>query len=61
MLAEKLGYRIKDVSVRWMDDDSRVRIISAVREDVRGFFHEVVIVAQPGAHDRSLSATRLHD
>ena len=39
VLAEKLGYRIKDVPVRWVDDDdSRVWIISAVCEDVRGFF-----------------------
>ena len=39
VLAEKLGYRIKDVPVRWVDDDdSRVRIISAAWKDVRGVF-----------------------
>ena len=39
VLAEKLGYRIKDVPVRWVDDDdSRVRIISAAWKNVRGVF-----------------------
>ena len=38
VLAEKLGYRIKDVPVWWVDDDdSWVWIISAAWEDVRGF------------------------
>jgi glycosyltransferase involved in cell wall biosynthesis len=37
VIAEKLGYRIFDVPVRWIDDlDSRVKIIPTALEDVRG-------------------------
>ena len=37
VLAEKLGYRIADVPVRWIDDDdSRVKILSTAWEDVKG-------------------------
>jgi glycosyltransferase involved in cell wall biosynthesis len=37
ILAEKMGYRIKDVPVRWVEDpDSRVKIGSTVTEDLRG-------------------------
>ena len=37
ILAEKNGYRIKEVPVRWTDDpDSRVRIISTAYHDMRG-------------------------
>ncbi len=36
-LSEKLGYRIKDVPVRWVDDeDSRVRIFKTAWEDIKG-------------------------
>lgn len=36
-LAEKRGYRIKDVPVRWVDDDdSRVKIMATAWEDIRG-------------------------
>ncbi|MDO8614316.1 MAG: glycosyltransferase family 2 protein [Dehalococcoidia bacterium] len=39
ILAEKLGYRVKDVPVRWVDDpDSRVKIWATVSEDVRGLW-----------------------
>lgn len=39
VLAEKLGYRICEVPVRWVDDpDSRVRIWSTAIDDVRGLF-----------------------
>lgn len=37
VLAERGGYRIADIPVTWKeDDDSRVRIIPAVLEDLRG-------------------------
>ncbi len=37
VLAEKQGYRIKDIPVRWVeDDDSRVRIVSTAWEDIKG-------------------------
>lgn len=37
ILAEKLGYRILDLPVRWVDDpDTRVKIVSTAWEDVKG-------------------------
>ena len=37
VLAEKQGYRIKDIPVTWIeDDDSRVKIIPTALEDIRG-------------------------
>lgn len=37
VLAEKLGYRIYDLAVRWVDDsDSRVRILNTTFEDLKG-------------------------
>lgn len=37
VLAEKLGYRIFDLPVRWVDDpDSRVRILSTAIGDIKG-------------------------
>jgi glycosyltransferase involved in cell wall biosynthesis len=39
VLAEKQGYRIKDVPVEWLeDDDSRVKIIQTGWEDIKGIF-----------------------
>ena len=39
VLAEKRGYRIKDLAVRWIeDDDSRVKIIQTAWEDIKGVF-----------------------
>jgi len=39
ILAEKLGYRIKDVPVSWVEDlDTRVHIGSTVAEDLRGLW-----------------------
>ncbi len=36
-VSEKRGYRIKDVPVRWVDDDdSRVKILATALEDIRG-------------------------
>ena len=37
VLAEHMGYRIKDIPVRWIeDDDSRVKIIETAWEDLQG-------------------------
>ncbi|HUF53640.1 MAG TPA: dolichyl-phosphate beta-glucosyltransferase [Dehalococcoidia bacterium] len=37
ILAEKMGYRIKDVPVRWIEDtDTRVKIGGTIMEDVKG-------------------------
>ena len=37
VLAEKLGYRICDLPVRWTDDpDSRVKIIPTALDDIKG-------------------------
>jgi glycosyltransferase involved in cell wall biosynthesis len=39
VLAEKQGYRIKDIPVLWIeDDDSRVKIIKTAWEDIKGVF-----------------------
>lgn len=39
VLAEKRGYRIKDLPVQWIeDDDSRVKIVSTAWEDIKGVF-----------------------
>jgi glycosyltransferase involved in cell wall biosynthesis len=37
LLAEKGGYRIKEVPVRWVEDpDTRVRVVKTMMEDLRG-------------------------
>ncbi|MBF8266661.1 MAG: Glycosyl transferase [Dehalococcoidia bacterium] len=37
ILAEKAGYRIKDVPVEWVDDpDSRVKVLKTATEDLKG-------------------------
>ncbi len=37
VLAEKRGYRLKDLAVEWIeDDDSRVKIVSTAWEDLKG-------------------------
>jgi glycosyltransferase involved in cell wall biosynthesis len=39
VLAEKQSYRIKDLPVRWdEDDDSRVKIVSTAWDDIKGVF-----------------------
>jgi glycosyltransferase involved in cell wall biosynthesis len=39
LIAEKNGYRIKEIPIIWTDDpDSRVKIISTVYEDLQGLF-----------------------
>jgi glycosyltransferase involved in cell wall biosynthesis len=37
IIAEKMGYRVKDVAVKWVEDlDTRVNIAATVTEDLRG-------------------------
>ena len=39
ILAEKVGYRIKDIPVRWVEDrDTRVKIGATITEDLRGLW-----------------------
>jgi glycosyltransferase involved in cell wall biosynthesis len=39
VLAEKRGYRIADIPVRWIeDDDSRVKIVKTAWDDIKGVF-----------------------
>lgn len=39
VLGEKQGYRIKDIPVRWdEDDDSRVKIVRTAWDDIKGVF-----------------------
>lgn len=39
VIAEKMGYRIKDIPVRWVEDpDTRVKIGATVSEDLRGLW-----------------------
>ncbi len=39
VLAEKLGYRLLDIPVRWVEDaDTRVKIVSTAWEDIKGVF-----------------------
>jgi glycosyltransferase involved in cell wall biosynthesis len=39
VLAEKQGYRIKDIPVVWIeDDDSRVKIVRTAWDDIKGVF-----------------------
>ena len=37
IIAEKNGYRIKDIPVHWIDDpDTRVKIVGTAYEDLKG-------------------------
>jgi glycosyltransferase involved in cell wall biosynthesis len=39
VLAEKSGYRIKDIPVRWIEDpDTRVKLGKTIREDLKGLW-----------------------
>ncbi|MQF98337.1 MAG: glycosyltransferase family 2 protein [SAR202 cluster bacterium] len=39
IVAEKCGFRIKDIPVTWVDDpDSRVNVIKTAKDDLRGLF-----------------------
>lgn len=39
VLAEKQGYRVRDIPVTWIeDDDSRVKIVKTAWEDIKGVF-----------------------
>ena len=39
ILAEKGGFRIKDIPVRWVDDpDTRVRVVKTAVDDLKGLY-----------------------
>jgi putative flippase GtrA len=52
VVAERLGLRIHEVPVDWVDDrDSRVDIARTIRDDLRGVWR--MLRSTPGAQDRS--------
>ncbi len=63
VLAEKQGFRIKDVPVRWVDDDdSRVRIVSTAWDDIKGVFRvRRFLWSRRFARDRVSPALPLQD
>jgi hypothetical protein len=64
VLAEKQGYRIKDLPVIWIeDDDSRVKIISTAWEDIKGVFRLRRLLwskSREFAEARVLNGRRVH-
>lgn len=57
VLAEKQGYRVKDIPVLWVeDDDSRVKIIRTAWDDIKGVFR-LRWALWRGSRSRSQSAT----
>jgi len=55
ILAEKMGYRIADVPVEWVEDkDTRVKIASTVTEDLRGLLR--LWISRPWRRDAPASA-----
>jgi len=56
ILAEKMGYRVKDVPVKWVEDtDTRVKIASTVSEDIRGLIR--LRLGQPWRQAEDQAAT----
>ena len=61
VLAESQGYRIKDIPVRWIeDDDSRVKIFSTGMDDLKGVWRLRRSLRRKGvaAEERALDASR---
>jgi glycosyltransferase involved in cell wall biosynthesis len=61
VLAETQGYRIKDIPVRWIeDDDSRVKIFSTGMDDLKGVWRLRRSLRRKGvsAEERALDASR---
>jgi hypothetical protein len=60
VLAERLGYRVADLPITWVeDDDSRVKIVSTVWEDLKGVYRlKRYLDAGPGG---DLTAARRAD
>jgi glycosyltransferase involved in cell wall biosynthesis len=57
VLAEKLGYRIADIPVRWIeDDDSRVRIVQTAWDDLKGVARLRRTLAASDWAERTLAA-----
>ncbi|MFC2142656.1 glycosyltransferase [Acidobacteriota bacterium] len=56
VLAEKQGYRIKDIPVLWIeDDDTRVKIIPTAWEDIKGVFRLRWFLVRSALKKRKLS------
>jgi hypothetical protein len=56
IIAEKLGYRVADVPVKWVEDtDTRVKIAATVTEDLRGLAR--LFVNRPWRRDNRAATT----
>jgi hypothetical protein len=64
VLAEKQGYRIKDLPVVWIeDDDSRVKIVKTAWDDIKGVFRVRRLLwskSREFSEMRQLNAKRAH-
>lgn len=62
IIAEKRGYRIKDIPVHWVDDpDSRVKIFKTVWEDIKGLWRlRTAGIPRPLKQGRSLTVEKLN-
>jgi glycosyltransferase involved in cell wall biosynthesis len=62
VLAEKQGYRIKDIPVVWNeDDDSRVKILQTAWEDIKGVFRlRKLLWSKEFVHATVLNVKRVH-
>jgi hypothetical protein len=61
VLAEKQGYRIMDIPVRWIeDDDSRVKIFRTGMDDLKGVWRLRRLLKRRAveAEERALDASR---
>lgn len=57
VLAEKQGYRIKDIPITWIeDDDSRVKIVRTAWDDIKGVWRLRRHLWQDGAAGATLGA-----
>jgi glycosyltransferase involved in cell wall biosynthesis len=53
VLAEKQGYRIKDIRINWVEDsDSRVKILRTAWDDIKGVFRVRRLLATGGGRRR---------
>lgn len=62
VLAEKQGYRIKDLPVVWIeDDDSRVKIVRTAWEDIKGVFRlRKLLSSRQFLHATAHNGKRVH-
>ncbi len=62
VLAEKLGYRIADFPIVWVeDDDSRVKIVKTALDDLRGVMRLRRYLRRANLESGTLGAARRND